>query len=68
MSETATERFIYNMGGDIDDIAEDFRVDRSEIIDADNWDFDESILTIGGRKFQFKFDYKSHSVIYSEVF
>lgn len=68
LSENQVERYIYNMGGDIDDLAEDFGVDRGEIIDAENWDFDESILTIDGRKFQFKFDYKSHSIIYSEVF
>lgn len=62
LSENRTARYIYNMGGDIDDIARELDVSESDIVREKNWDFDRSILTINGISYQFYFDYKSHSM------
>lgn len=42
-------RYIYNMGGDPDELAGQIGVSTSELLDEDNWDGDE--FSFGGRKY-----------------
>ena len=62
LSENRTARYIYNMGGDIDDISRELNVSERELVNEKNWDFNKNVLIIGNTMYQFYFDYKSHSM------
>ena len=62
LKDTKVERYLYNMGGEPDDIADEIGIDRSEFFNADNWDFRESIFTFDGETYEFSFDYSTHNI------
>ena len=62
MKETKTERYIYNMGGDAQDIADELGVEYEDIVNDDHWDWSTNRLTINGVTYEFTFDYKNHTL------
>lgn len=67
MRTDKTNRYIYNMGGEPEDIARDLGVSEEDVLNAQNWDFDTGILEIDGRRYKFTFDYASHSMQWKEI-
>lgn len=63
-------RYIYNMGGDIDEVAEDMGVDPSVLLKESNWKFtddegnklDKPIFNYAGTDYIFTFDYNSGGI------
>ena len=62
LQSTKVERYIYNMGGEPDYVAEDLGVDRDVLFNATNWNFDEGTFTYNGVVYEFTFDYADHSI------
>lgn len=62
LSENRTARYIYNMGGDIDELAEEMNLDPRELVNERNWDFNKSRFTYNGLTYEFYFEYDEHSI------
>lgn len=62
MQEDSTSRFIYNMGGDVNDLSKELDVDYDELINKENWDFKQSTFSYKGKTYQFYFEYESHEL------
>ena len=64
LSETKIERFIYNMGGEMDELAADLGVKEEELLDMQKWDDWDSnpTFTYEGVTYEFTFDYDTHSL------
>lgn len=67
IQENKTARFIYNMGGDIDELSEEMGVDYRDLINDKHWDFKNETFTFNGITYQFHFDYKSHSLVWEII-
>ena len=60
-------RFIYNMGGDIDVLAEDMGIPREELLNEKNWRFvssEEAYFTLNGFEYTFHFKYSENSIVW----
>lgn len=62
LSDTQVERFIYNMGGEPEDLAADLDIDESELFNKENWNFDDTTFTYDGVTYEFTFDYATHNI------
>ena len=64
LSDTKIERFIYNMGGEVDDLAEDLGVEEEDLLDTTKWRNWDSNPTFeyDGVTYEFTFDYDTHSI------
>ena len=67
LSDTEVERFIYNMGGEPEDLAADLDIDESELFNVDNWNFNDNTFTYDGKTYEFTFDYDTHNLTWKEV-
>lgn len=67
MMESKTARFIYNMGGDVDELSEEMGISYEDLINDDHWNWDKETFTINGITYQFHFDYESHSLTWEVV-
>lgn len=67
LSSTKIERFIYNMGGEPDDLAADLEIDESDLFDLSNWDFENNTFKLNGKTYEFSFDYDTHNLAWKEV-
>lgn len=62
LMESRTAKYIYNMGGDVEELAEEFGIDERDLINDKYWDFNNSTFTFNGTTYQFYFDYDKHSI------
>ena len=67
-----TARFIYNMGGDVDDLSEDLGIAKASLLSEANWNFEKQVFRNVDKfgnvsYYQFDFDYDSHSITYSQI-
>lgn len=69
LSNTKIERFIYNMGGEVDDLAADLGVEEEELLDQQRWKNWDSNPTFEfeGVTYEFTFDYDTHSITWKAV-
>ena len=69
LSNTKIERFIYNMGGEVEDLAADLGVDEEDLLDTTRWKKWDSNPTFefDGVTYEFTFDYDTHSIKWKEV-
>lgn len=60
-------RFIYNMGGDIDVLAEEMGISQEELLNEKNWRFispEEAYFTLNGYEYNFHFKYSENSIVW----
>ena len=67
LQENKTARFIYNMGGNIDDLAEEMGVTYEDLVNDKHWDFNKSEFTVNGVTYRFTFEYREHNIIWEIV-
>lgn len=67
LSDTQVERFIYNMGGEPEDLAADLDIDESELFNQQNWNFNDNTFTYDGVTYEFTFDYDTHNLTWKVV-
>ena len=56
------DRYIYNMGGDIESLAEDMGLEVEDLRNNDNWDWTTNTFKFDGVLYTFKFDYEGGGV------
>ncbi len=59
------DRYIYNMGGDIDALAEDMGLRVEDLRNNDNWDWITNTFKFDGVLYTFKFDYEGGGVTWA---
>ena len=60
--------FIYNMGGDVDELAEDMGISKEELLNKKNWRFvssEEAYFTLNGVEYSFKFKYEENMITWN---
>ena len=62
-----TASYIYNMGGDAHELADELGVTYEDIVNDDHWDFKKDTFTINGITYKFKFDYREHNLSWEVV-
>ena len=67
LKDTKVERYLYNMGGEPDDIAEEIGVDSEALFNADNWNFNDGIFSYNGEEYEFTFNYGSHNISWRRI-
>ena len=69
LSKTQIERYIYNMGGEVEDLAADLGVDEEELLDKQRWKHWDTTPTFEfeGVTYEFTFDYATHSITWKEA-
>lgn len=60
MADSARERYFFNMGGDIDEIASELKINRDILADDAYWEHDN--FTYNGFVYSFKFDYDNGGI------
>ena len=60
MADSARERYFFNMGGDIDEIAAELKINRDILADDAYWKGDD--FTYNGFIYSFKFDYDNGGI------
>lgn len=66
-SRSKIRGFIYNMGGDVDDLAIDLGIDKKTLLDESNWRFvnsEEAYFTFGGYQYSFNFKYEENTIVW----
>lgn len=64
-SRAKLRTFIYNMGGDVEDLASDLGITKKELLDEKNWRFvnsEEAYFTFGGYEYSFYFKYEENEI------
>lgn len=64
-SRAKIRTFIYNMGGDVEDLASDLGITKKELLDEKNWRFvnsEEAYFTMNGYEYSFYFKYEENEI------
>lgn len=62
MIDNSVDRFIYNLGGDIEQVSEELGISEEDLRNPYNWDFQDNTFTINGMQYMFSFDYDNGGV------
>ena len=60
MADSARERYFFNMGGDIDEISAELKINRDILANDNYWNHDD--FTYNGFVYSFKFDYDNGGI------
>ena len=68
-SRSKIRGFIYNMGGDVDSLAEDLGITKDDLLNPEKWEWikgsDEAHFTFGGFKYTFHFKYEENAITWT---